>query len=107
MTVTVAKRDPLDPNRVATGTNFAIDENAAACAILGKVEITPPGATSTPVPGAYNPTIGGVEDGLFNLNDAASIVDPHPCAADDVTEAKTNELRALVSFNMRLAAATS
>ncbi len=99
VTVTVAKRDPLDPNRVATGTNFAIDENAAACAILGKVEITPPGATSTPVPGAYNPTIGGVEDGLFNLNDAASIVDPHPCAADDVTEAKTNELRALVSFN--------
>ncbi len=103
VTVTVTARDTTDPGAVARGTNFTIDENMAACTILGEVLITLPGE-SAPETGAYNSDIGGVEDGLFNLNAALDSLDPalptgHPCLEDDITAAKNNELRALVSFN--------
>ncbi len=96
VTITVTERDATDPGQVARGTNFAIDENAAACAILGEVEITLPNRDD-PEPGEYNSTIGGVEDGLFNLN--AEIAATEDCGGSDITAAKTNELMALVSFN--------
>ena len=94
--VTITERSPTDPGQVAAGTNFDIDENSAACVILGRVEITLPGEDA-PESGAYNSSLGGVAEGVFNLN--APIAATHECGGDGVTAAKTNELMALVSFN--------
>ena len=94
VTITVTQRDATDPDQVARGTNFAIDENMDACSVIGEIEITPPNADD-PAPGMY---VLVTNKGEFHLNQG-TLADTHDCAADDAPAAKNNELRALMSFN--------
>lgn len=85
-----------EDNQYDTGTDFDIDENAAACSILGLVEITLHGKDA---PEATEYLLGPAAAGLFNLN--TDIDADHPCDEDSegVPAARLNELRALISFN--------
>ena len=94
VTITVTERTTTDPGQVARGTNFAIDENMAACSVVGEIEITPPGADDP----ATTPYVLVTNRGEFYLN-AGSLADDHACSADDAPEAKNNELQTLMAFN--------
>ena len=92
VTITVTKRDTADPDQVARGTNFTIDENMTACSVIGEIDISSGGNR---VPGTY--ILVNSRD-KFHLN-AGPLADTHDCAKDDAPTAGTNELRALTSFN--------
>ena len=98
VTVTVSARDGVDPDEVAEGTIFDLDENADACAIVGLVEILD--ADGDPEPGGANGyvLVGMTYDNEFHLNTPA-LTSADDCGGDDAPAASRNQLRALTAFN--------
>ena len=98
VTVTVMARDGVDPDEVAEGTSFELDENADACAIVGLVEILD--ADGDPETGGANGyvLVGMTYDNEFHLNTPA-LTSADDCGGDDAPAASRNQLRALTAFN--------